>query len=224
MNTNPIPGVNFEEIGLSPPTQKNDSEDTKSTDFLQLFVTQMRNQNPLEPEKGADFLAQLAQFSTVEGIKNMEDSLSNVANAMSSSQALQATSLVGKKVEVLTDQFNHAPGNVTKGSFELPSSASNVNLEIKNAAGEVVRSYQFNTQSKGEVPFVWDGLDSNGAPVAPGTYQVKATADIQGTQTALDTFIASNVESVSINKNGEPLVIHVEGFGQVSLNDVKKIS
>lgn len=224
METNPVPGVDFSALGLGKPTQTTETQDATSTDFLKLFVTQLQNQNPLEPEEGADFLAQLAQFSTVEGIQNMEESLSTFADTMTSSQAIQATSLVGKRVEVLTDQFNYTEGVATRGSLELPSSAQQVVLEIKNSAGEVVRTYEFSSQSKGELPFVWDGLDENGQAVSSGTYTVSAQANFGGTQAGVDTYIASNVESVSINKDSQPLTIHVEGFGQVTLSDVKKIS
>lgn len=224
MATNVIPSVSLADVGLNAPTQANKKEDTQSTDFLQLFVTQLKNQDPLEPEKGADFLAQLAQFSTVEGIKNMEQSLTNVASALSSSQALQATSLVGKKVEVLTNQAMLTNGETVKGSMVLDEKVDNLTMEIRNANGEVVKTYEYGSQSKGDFAFSWDGLDDDGQAVAPGKYKLTAKGDVSGVETQLSTYVASNVESVSINKNGQPLGINITGLGQVSIDDVKTIS
>lgn len=224
MSTNIIPSVSLADVGLSAPAQATKKEESQSTDFLKLFVTQLKNQDPLEPEKGADFLAQLAQFSTVEGIKNMEQSLTNVANALSSSQALQATSLVGKKVEVLTNQATLTTGETVKGSIVLDNKVDNLAMEIRNSSGEVVKTYEYGSQSKGDFPFTWDGLDANGQPAAPGKYKLTVKGDISGTETQLSTYVASNVESVSINKNGQPLGINITGLGQVSIDDVKAIS
>lgn len=224
MSNNIVSGVNFADLGLTLPTQTNNKPDSSRTDFLQLFVTQLKNQNPLEPEKGADFLAQLAQFSTVEGIKNMEESLTKVTSAMSSSQALQATSLVGKQVEILSDTAHYQSGRTVNGSIEVPGYTNNVVLEIKDANGNIVRTFNFNAQSTGELPFKWDGLDDNGAPVENGAYQIHARGQYDGVDNQLSTYVLSPVESVSINKNGQPLTIHVEGVGQISLDQVKRIS
>jgi flagellar basal-body rod modification protein FlgD len=224
MSTNIIPSVSLADIGLNTPTQVNKKEDSQSADFLQLFVTQLKNQDPLEPEKGADFLAQLAQFSTVEGIKNMEQSLTNVASALSSSQALQATSLVGKKVEVLTNQAMLSNGEAIRGSMVLTERMDNLRMEIRNANGEVVKTYEYGSQAKGDFAFSWDGLDSDGQAVAPGKYTLTAMGSVLGKETPLNTYVASNVESVSINKNGQALGINITGLGQVSINDVKTIS
>src|SRR5471030_2845223 len=93
-----IQGVNLSEIGLHSPIDLGKGK-TEKNEFLQLFVAQLKNKNPLEPQDGSDFLGQLAQFSTVEGIKNMESAFNKIADSLNSTQALQATSLVGKKVQ-----------------------------------------------------------------------------------------------------------------------------
>tara|TARA_R110002110_G_scaffold33533_1_gene114759 strand:+ start:72954 stop:73628 length:675 start_codon:yes stop_codon:yes gene_type:complete len=224
MNTNSIPNVDLSELGLNAPVSADKKEESDSTDFLELFVAQLKNQNPLEPQDGSEFLAQLAQFSTVEGIKNMESSMNSMVSALSSSQTLQATSLVGKQVEVKTGVASLQSGQNVKGSVEVPSNTSNVVLEIKNLQGEVVRTYEYNEQASGDVGFIWDGLDQNGDAVSSGAYQLTARGSIAGQETQLDTYVATSVDSVSINKNGEPIIVNVNGFGQVSLNDIKSIS
>lgn len=224
MATNPIPDINFADIGLTPPQSTEKKEESNSTDFLELFVAQLKNQNPLDPQDGAQFLAQLAQFSTVEGIKNMENSLTNMTNAMTSSQALQATSLVGKKVEVKTPLGILETGQTMNGSIDAPEGATNIVLDIKNLQGEVVRTFEYSAQASGDVGFTWDGLDQNGQSVPSGVYQLSARGQEAGVETQFDTYVATSVDSVSINKNGEPIVVNVNGLGQVSLNDVKSIS
>ena len=154
----------------------------------------------------------------------METSLTSVASAISSSQALQATSLVGKKVGVLSDQAQYNNGEAIKGTIEIPESANDVVLEIKDAGGNLVKSISFNTQPQGDTAFTWNGLDDNGAPVANGVYQISARGSMGGGEVGLNTYIASQVQSVSINKNGQPISIQVDGHGSVSLSDIKNVS
>lgn len=224
METNPIPNVDFSEIGLTPPQAPDKNEKSDQTDFLSLFIAQLKNQNPLEPQDGSEFLAQLAQFSTVEGIKNMETSMTNMVNALTSSQSLQATSLVGKKVEVKTPLGILEEGQPVRGSIDAPANTTGLVLEVKSLQGEVIKTFEFSEQASGDVGFTWDGLDQNGQAVTPGVYQLTARGLVAGKETQLDTYVASSVDSVSINKNGEPIVVNVNGLGKVSLNDIKSIS
>lgn len=222
-DTGGIQGLNLQELGLrSPVTVEKDK--TEKNEFLQLFVAQLKNQNPLEPQDGADFLAQLAQFSTVEGIKNMETAFNRIADSLNSSQAMQATNLVGKKVHVRTDVGLHLPGNKITGSIELPRAVNDLVLEVQDETGRVVNSYDLNAQSKGDLAFGWDGMDSNGNAVPSGVYRFVAKAHVDGVLNQFDTYIAANVDSVTINKNGQPMTLNVSGFGKVSVNDIKTIS
>ncbi len=222
-DTGGLGNVNLQELGLrSPVTIEKDK--TEKNEFLQLFVAQLKNQNPLEPQDGSDFLAQLAQFSTVEGIKNMESAFTKIADSLNSSQAMQATSLVGKKVQVKTDVGLHLPGSKVSGAIELPRAVNDLVLEVQDPYGQVIKRYDLNAQSKGDLAFNWDGTDENGNPVPAGAYRFVAKAHIDGTLNQFDTYIASNVDSVTINKNGQPMTLNVSGFGKVSINDIKTIS
>ncbi len=222
--TSGLSGVNFQEIGLKSPINLDKDTKTEKNEFLQLFVAQLRNQNPLEPQDGADFLGQLAQFSTVEGIKNMESAFTKIADSLNSTQALQATSLVGKKVQVRTDTGLYMEGNKVSGSIEVPRAVSDLTLDVYNEAGQLVKSYQINAREKGDVSFAWDGLDDRGNAVPSGAYRFEAKGTLDGKTTQFETFIASNVDSVTINKNGQPMTLNVSGFGKVSMNDIKTIS
>ncbi len=222
--TGGLQGINLQEIGLKSPVTVDSKDKTEKNEFLQLFVAQLKNQNPLEPQDGADFLGQLAQFSTVEGIKNMESAFNKIADSLTSSQAMQATNLVGKKVQVKTDMGLHSPGSKIAGAIEVPRAVNDLVLEVQNEVGQVVKTYQLNAQNKGDVAFNWDGTDDNGNALPGGAYRFVAKAHIDGTLNQFDTYIASNVDSVTINKNGQPMTLNVSGFGKVSINDIKTIS
>ncbi|MGE3320357.1 MAG: flagellar hook assembly protein FlgD [Candidatus Berkiella sp.] len=221
--TGGLQGVNLSDIGLNTPL-KPQKDKSEKNEFLQLFVTQLRNQNPLEPRDGAEYLGQLAQFSTLEGIRNMETAFNKIANSLNSNQALQASTLVGKNVEVKTDNGLYMQGSNVKGSINVPDYATNVQMEIRNEQGEVIRTVKMNAAQRGELGFVWDGLDDGGNAQPSGVYRFVAKADIQGTEKQIDTYISANVDSVTINKNGQPVTLNVSGYGRISIDDIKTIS
>lgn len=221
--SNGISGVDFSQLGLQSPIKVNDEKSEKNQ-FLQLFVAQLRNQNPLEPQEGAEFMSQLAQFSTVEGIKNMELAFNKIAESMNSNQALQASALVGKKVQVKTDTSIYLQGDKVNGSIEVPENVNNLSIEIRELNGNLVKNYQLGAQQKGDLAFMWDGLDDNGNAMPSGMYQFIARGNINNQEVQFDTFMASNVDSVTINKNGQAPTLNVSGFGSVSLNEIKTIS
>lgn len=222
VDSSAIGGINLGDIGLASPKKANEESDQNQ--FLQLFVAQLRNQNPLEPQEGSDFLAQLAQFSTVEGITNMEKAISSMTNSFSSNLAVQAASLVGKGVEVKTNQANFTPGKLMVGTIDVPQTVTNMTIEIQNSAGEVVKTLQTGLQEKGFVPFAWDGTNENGDIEPGGVYKVVARAQVNDELTQFDTYINSSVNSVTLNKDSQDFILNVDGFGEVGLADIRSIS
>ncbi len=221
--TGGLQGINLSDIGLNTPL-KAEKDKSEKNEFLQLFVTQLRNQNPLEPRDGAEYLGQLAQFSTLEGIRNMETAFNKIANSLNSNQALQASSLVGKNVDVKTDNALYMQGNNVKGSIDIPAYATNVQMEIYNEQGEVIKTVKMDAVDKGEMAFVWDGLDGSGNAQPSGVYRFIAKANVHGQETPIDTYLSANVDSVTINKNGQPVTLNVSGYGKISMDDIKTIS
>lgn len=222
IDTNNTTSSLLNDIGITQPKDKIDQSDQNQ--FLQLFVAQLQNQNPLEPQEGADFLAQLAQFSTVEGITNMEKSIAELTNVFSNNFAVQAASLVGKGVEVNTDQTQYVPGNLVKGSIDLPQTVANLQIEVINSVGEVVKNIQAGLQEKGFVPFTWDGTNNNGDPEPGGTYKIRAIANVGEDVGQFDTYMSAPVNSVTISKDSQDPVLNVDGVGPVSLQDIRSIS
>ncbi len=213
----------LEQLGLNS-AQTNAKTEQSTTDFLKLFVTQLQNQNPLEPQEGAEFLSQLAQFSTVEGIQNLDTSFSKMANTLQSTTALQATSMVGRQVEIPTDEAKLTSGQPMQGSIDVPSSVSDLSLELVNGEGLVVKTMKLGTVSPGHFPFSWNGLDDNETAVPSGSYSLRAKGTIDGEETRFATFSQANVDSVTIDSNGKGLMLNVSGHGSISIDDVRKIS
>ncbi len=199
--------------------QKDEGEELGKDAFLQLMIAQLQNQDPLSPAKNEDFIAQLAQFSTVEGIENMNTSLSELASSFRSSQALEASALVGRQVLVPGDIATLLPGRLVQGSINLPASSQNVTVSIEGLNGEVIQTIRLEQQPRGDITFGWDGTNQSGELVAPGAYRVKATGIIDGEATDLGVSIGANVNSVTIGQNDE-MILNVEGVGPVSFSDV----
>lgn len=191
-------------------------------DFMTLMIAQLENQNPLDPQDGAEFLSQLAQFNSVEQLTSLNANVSDLASDMRSSQALQATSLVGRQVRVETPiGLLYSEGGMS-GMVDIPQSTNSLQISITDAVGNLVKQLDLQSQAVGEVPFYWDGTDEQGARLPAGVYAVTANADQEGTATNMTTFLDSNVDSVTLGQS-TGVVLNVAAVGQVAMEDVKQI-
>ncbi len=193
-------------------------------EFLKLMTTQMTHQDPTKPMENGDFLAQMAQFGTVSGIQDLQKSFSDFSASINSNQALQAASLVGRYVSTPseTGHFNTKTGHLS-GTFDLPSSSTNVSVKIMDPiTGDVLKTIDMGQKSAGSVSFVWDGKDAAGNPMPQGIYKIKPEALIDGKNTALTPNVDSLVESVSIGGT-KGIQLKLDGLGAVSFNTVKEI-
>jgi len=192
--------------------------------FLQLLVTQLKNQNPLDPQDNSAFVAQLAQFSSLEGITTLNSTVSSLAGNYSSSQALQASSLVGRNVIVQTNTVQlDDPSKGMTGSVTVPSSIAGGTVSITDSSGTVVRTIDLGSRAAGSASFTWDGKDKDGNLVKTGTYTVKANASINGTATDMATYLPATVNSVTISQTGGELMLNLSGKGTVALSKVQTI-
>ena len=190
--------------------------------FLQLMVAQLNNQDPLSPQDNGEFIAQLAQFSSVEGIDNLNNSFESLSSTMQSSQALQASALVGRTVHVDSDESLLESGEVITGNIKLEASTSNLTLSISNAAGELVDQIPLGQQQAGEIKFAWNGLTQNQVSLPPGKYTFKAEAMVDGAAEQQKMALSANVDSVTI-KPDRSVVLNLAGLGAVALLDVEEI-
>jgi flagellar basal-body rod modification protein FlgD len=190
--------------------------------FLKLMVAQMNNQDPLSPQENSEFVAQLAQFSSVEGIENMNKTMGLMANSMQSSQALQASALVGRTVHINTDTSILSEGGMVTGNIKLSNSTSNLMVNIMNSSGELVRQVEMGSQSRGDVRFAWNGQDGEGVQLPPGSYKFTAEATVSGATEQMSLALSANVNSVTINPD-RSVVLNVAGQGAVPLLEVAEI-
>ncbi|QKE63039.1 flagellar hook assembly protein FlgD [Aquipseudomonas campi] len=192
-------------------------------EFLNLLVAQLNNQNPLEPQGNSEFIAQLAQFSQVEGIEKLNTSMGSLLSGYQSSQALQASSLVGHKVIVPTDKAVVDTAETFKASLVLPVTSSNVYVNVYDSAGASVNRINLGQQAAGSVTFMWDGKDASGKVMPPGTYKFEAQASYADGTKGLYTLLPANVDSVTLGQNGGEMLLNLAGLGSVPLSQVQMI-
>ncbi len=210
------------------------------TAFLELMITQMEHQDPLSPQENTEFIAQLAQFSSVEGMERLNRSFDGFSANFRSNQALEASSLVGRSVTVPTDEAQLRENSYVGGSVTLPNATTDIKLNINTEQGTLLHSIALGNQPAGELIFRWDGrrLEVNGEltnfvaeeTAEPGAYKFEVLAvlpdeDANGALTPqqLDTALTANVNSVTTTTNGE-LILNLSGLGAVNINQVKQFN
>ena len=191
--------------------------------FLQLLVTQLKNQNPLEPQGNGEFVAQLAQFSSLEGITTLNDTVSGIAGAFGSSQALQASSLVGRSVIAPGDKAVVDTTKGMTGAVVLPQSVAQAEVKITDKDGKVIRTITLADQKAGNASFTWDGKDEAGIVAPAGTYTFAATTTIDDQAVALITNLPATVTSVTLSQTGGELMLNLAGLGSIALSKVQTI-
>jgi len=206
------------------PARKKDLGALNQEDFMQLMLQQLKSQDPFKPTDNTQFIAQMAQLSSVTGISEMKNSLVDVVDSLRSSQVLSASNLLGREVLVSKDTFSlSAAAPSVMGQIELAKPAQQVDIEIRNAAGEVVRRMQSGAQAAGPLQFAWDGKDDSGAAVAAGDYKIQATAMTNGQRLAIEMQMRAPVTGVSLPNGGQGPQLQVQGLGTLKLSDVKEV-
>jgi flagellar basal-body rod modification protein FlgD len=195
------------------------------TDFLTLMLAQLKNQDPTSPVDSNTFLSQLAQLSEVQGITSLNTSFSTLSSSLSSSQALQASSLLGHQALVNSGTANLAAGGTVTGAVNVPQTTSQVVLNISDASGTLVSQLNLGAQSAGLANFSWNGLTSSGSQAPAGTYTLTAQyAGATSSSTAATTLVNGTVESVSMGAGSTGLTLNVAGIGAVPFSSVQQIS
>ncbi len=196
-------------------------ESTQQADFLLLMTEQIKHQNPLNPLEGKDFLAQLAQFSTVEELTKLNKGFEDLSSSVVSDQSLQAAALIGKSASVVTDSGVLSGDRPIAGSVDLPLPAGDLTVNYYDQVGQLVHSQALGPRPSGRVDFGWDGIDAGGNRLAEGIYRIEALANLgQGTE-ALSTQMDARIESVSLGASGGGIKVNLEGVGQVALSDIR---
>lgn len=217
-NSNP-----FESLGLAKPNEPKKKEEMGMDTFMKLMVTQLNNQDPMKPMNNEQMLSQIAQFTSVSGISELNNSFKDLTGSLANGQALQASSLVGREVYTPLNEGVLSNDSGINGSVQLDSSASNVLVRISDPLGRPVRQLQLGPQPAGELRFSWDGLDDQGEFSEPGRYQIQIEAQVGDETVALDPLVAARVDSVVVDNRGFGTTLNLVGLGPIDFKDVQQI-
>lgn len=202
---------------------KKTNEDMGKQEFLTLFTAQLQNQNPLEPVKNEAFVAQLAQFSQLEALTNMQSSLDTFVTSMSGERMLGSASLIGKKVAVTDTPTQLTSGGTIDGSIDLPMGASGIQVSVFDSQGRLVQELIAGPQTPGTTPISWDGKDAAENPVPSGLYRLSAKAVVNGQTTDVPVTTLSAVRAIASNPADGSVSVEVDGGKTMLLTDVKRV-
>jgi len=189
-------------------------------DFMMLLLTQLQYQDPLTPMDSTEFTTQLAQFSSIDQLSDINDTLDNVLMFQESLQNAAVAGLIGKSVSVEGDSV-YLNGSAEL-EYELLGDASTVTISVMDSSGTVVWSKDIGSQDAGTHSFTWDGTDMNGNPLPEGlyTFQVDATAE-DGSEVTVTTSSGGVISEVSFEDGITYLIL--EDGRKVLLSDIRSI-
>lgn len=209
---------------INPPQKQNeDSNELGQEDFINLMITQLRNQDPFEPLQSGEFIGQLAQFGTVSGIGELQNSVSQLASSLISNQTLQATNLIGKSALVPSDSLTLNEGETSKGAISTSAPANNVTVSIFDAAGNLVQTIPLGVVNEGLKEFEWDGTDASGNQAPEGEYFLTVVGAQGEDNIALDTFAYKQVTSISLGDDTNSIRLNVENGRELKISEILKI-
>ncbi|MGN4990292.1 flagellar hook assembly protein FlgD [Aeromonas sp. R2-4] len=194
--------------------------------FMKLLTMQLSYQDPFKPVDNAQMLSQMASMSTSEGISSLSTQMGKLNDQMISSQALQASSLVGQNVLL--------PSNISYLDKEGPLSAvvavgttnkyANIKITIEDEKGQVIKEFPLEGEQKGNVEVAWDGTDKAGNRVSAGKYVVKASGTLDGKSENIASYAYAKVDSVALGNATNPTRLNLRGLGSEYLNNILQIS
>lgn len=205
--------------GSSIKTARKGEEDMQDR-FLKLLVTQMQNQDPLNPMDNAEVTSQMAQISTVSGIDKLNITLEKLVADSDARRSFEAATMIGRSVLIPgTDMQleNHAG----IGGFELTEPADKLVVTVKDSAGIAVRDIDLGAQPAGIGTFAWDGLANNGNAAADGQYSFALKAVRNNQEITASALAFGSVSSAQADKDGA--LLEVGRLGYVGMDDIKKI-
>ncbi|WP_318446379.1 flagellar hook assembly protein FlgD [Photobacterium leiognathi] len=196
----------------------------KQDDFLSLLTKQLAQQDPFKPVGNDQMIAQMASFATVDGINKMNEQFGSLNSAMTSNQALQASSLVGQDVLIPNSTAMRSSEGEMSGMARLSNSVDNAILRVETAQGELVKTVSLGAKTAGEHAFTWDGKDDDGNVMPEGMYKFSVSGNVKGESQNFEVLTHANVNSVLLGNNNSQVMLNLAGFDKpVQLADVLQI-
>ena len=215
----------YSQLGLNrnlEPEQR-DNDALGQAEFLELMTAQLRFQDPLQPMENGDFLGQMAQFGTVSGIDELNATMNAMSASFQSNQALEASTLVGRRVMVPATSGFLMDGQSMTTAVDLEQPANRVVVTIQNSAGQLVHREELGAQPAGLLEYEWNGEDADGNRLDNGEYRIAAEVHRGDTVTSGNTYTVVDVESVTLGVGGQDLTLSVSGLGDIGMDQVRKI-
>jgi len=213
----------LEKIGAKTPEA--DATKRKSSlgqeDFLRLMTTQLQNQDPFAPMENGEFIAQMAQFSTVTGITEMGQSLNGISDKLNEFRIATASDLLGNSVLVPGNIARPNKNNEIHGIIDLPSASSETSVSFFDETGEHLHSIDLGAQPGGLVGFEWldipEDIKAKKVPL-----RVEAFINTGKGSQGLTPSVFSEVMAATVGKNNQGVTIDVKDYGEMAAADVIK--
>ncbi|SEA44945.1 flagellar hook assembly protein FlgD [Alkalimonas amylolytica] len=193
-------------------------------DFFALLTQQLAFQDPTKPVENDQMIAQMTNFTMADGISSLNTNFKSFAESMSSNQALQASSLVGRSVLVPSSEMVFTGQDLSRGIIDFEQRATNVRVRIEKPNGELVQTITIPEVAAGKFDFVWDGTNSKDQDMPPGVYKIKVDANMGGENQSVPVMVYAPVSSVSLGQSGKGITLNLVGLGAFKLADVREIS
>ncbi|WP_240778931.1 flagellar hook assembly protein FlgD [Shewanella sp. SNU WT4] len=223
VTTNPfLDGIRLPEDAKTPEPK---GQELTQADFFALLSQQLSMQDPFKPVGNDQMIAQMASFSTVDGIAKLNAEIVTLNSVMTSSQALQASGLVGQKVLIpsATTHVSAEDPNVN-AVVTTPQPIKDIMVRVEDQKGQLITTFAVDGSAGGNVDFGWDGKNSKGELVAAGNYVFKASGKLDGKSQALPVSSYAHVTSVSLGNATTGAILNLKGIGGVKLGDVLAVA
>lgn len=222
-NSNPV--LDPMRLADTNPVPEQKGQELTQEDFFALLTQQLSMQDPFKPVENDQMIAQMASFSTVDGIANLNEQIVNLNSVMTSSQALQASGLVGQKVLIPSGTGHVSPEDQSiKAVVTAPESMEEITIRVEDEKGQLVKTFKVDGSDGGNIDFTWDGLNDKGEPVPEGNYSFKASGRVEGESQELAVSTYAHVTSVSLGTATTGAVLNLRGIGGVKLSDVLAVA
>ncbi|MDD9154802.1 flagellar hook assembly protein FlgD [Aliivibrio sp. S4TY2] len=184
----------------------------KQEDFLSLLTKQLSQQDPFKPVENDQMIAQMASFATVDGIGKMNTQFDSLNSSMTSNQALQASSLVGRDVLVPGAKGLKEADKGMAAMVKLPQAINNLMVRVENEQGQLIRTLDVGAKPAGDTRVEWDGKDDKGNAMPAGRYNIKAAGVLDGNNQEFGVSTYANVNSVLLGKGDGNVLLNLAGF------------
>ncbi len=212
----------LEKYSLQPAATSTKKDELGQDAFMKLMLTQLQNQDPFKPTENGEFIAQMAQFSTVTGISEMQGSLDKLAGSFGNYQTLQSASLVGRSVMIPSDKFTLNSENTIEGLYETDTTGP-ATANIYNSAGELIHQIDLGIVSDGTHEFSWDGLLEDGSRAATAQYTLGVVYGSGEFSAAAEIKMKKEIVSVNFSTSNGETILNTDDGLSLTLSQISQI-